>query len=467
MSNRSEEAAPRPGEEGSREPTRAERIAAGPASASDSAAVADETSAESTPVVGEAAPSASSGTGPVPEAAPAATEPAGRPSLLARLRRITKRPDRHPDRLPDPEMTAAPAPADGTEQAPPTPDRGIPTRLLQMSPFAIGFTGALGVILAVALADMATQVKNILIVVVFSLFLALGLNPIVEWLVRRGVKRGLALILVILVGLGVLVLAGWAIVPVFVDQITRLVTNAPAFLSSFRSSDTFARLDAQYKIIDSLTGLLSPDAVLNNVYGGFVVVANAVVSIVLTVVLTLYFLASLPQIKNVIYRLAPASSRPRAKYLADEMFERIGGYLSGMFVVVTLSGTCSFIFMMILGLGQYALALAVMVAMFAFIPLVGTNISMVLVALVALANLGPTQAIITVVYFLVYQQFEAYFVQPNVMKRSVEVPGAVVIVAAVIGGLLFGIVGALLAIPTAASLLLLYREVLIPKLDRS
>ncbi len=198
----------------------------------------------------------------------------------------------------------------------------------------------------------------------------------------------------------------------------------PAFLSSFRSSDTFARLDAQYKIIDSLTGLLSPpDAVLNNVYGGFVVVANAVVSIVLTVVLTLYFLASLPQIKNVIYRLAPASSRPRAKYLADEMFERIGGYLSGMFVVVTLSGTCSFIFMMILGLGQYALALAVMVAMFAFIPLVGTNISMVLVALVALANLGPTQAIITVVYFLVYQQFEAYFVQPNVMKRSVEVPG--------------------------------------------
>lgn len=434
------------GADGEHGPTRAERIAAGP------------TSADS-PVTPRSG-SSPSGPTPDPERATVDPEPAQRRTLLDRLRRITKRPDRHPDRLADPEV-------EGSEEDGSRPQQGIPSRLLQMSPFAIGFTGAIGVIVALALADMANQVKNILIVVVFSLFLALGLNPIVEWLTRRGIKRGIALVLVILVGLGLVVLAGWAIVPVFIEQITTLVTNAPTFLSNFRDSETFARIDAQYKIIDGLTGMLSPDNVINNVYGGFVVVANALVSLVLTVVLTLYFLASLPQIKNVIYRLAPASNRPRVKYLADEMFERIGGYLSGMFVVVTLSGTCSFIFMMFLGLGQYALALAVMVAMFAFIPLVGTNISMVLVALVALANLGPTQAVIAVVYFLLYQQVEAYFVQPNVMKRSVEVPGAVVIVAAVVGGLLFGIVGALLAIPTAASLLLLYREVLIPKLDRS
>lgn len=196
-------------------------------------------------------------------------------------------------------------------------------------------------------------------------------------------------------------------------------------------------------------------------------VANAVFSVIVTSVLTLYFLATLPSIKETIYRLAPASRRPRSRYLADEMFQRIGGYLNGMFLVVTTAGTCGFIFMMIVGLRSYALALAVMVALFAFIPLVGASLSMILVALVALSTLGPWAALATIVYFLIYQQFEAYVIQPRVMRRQVNVPGALVIVAALAGGTLLGIVGALMAIPTAAALLLLYREVLIPRLDRT
>jgi hypothetical protein len=131
---------------------------------------------------------------------------------------------------------------------------------------------------------------------------------------------------------------------------------------------------------------------------------------------------------------------------------------------VTIAASCAFIFMLIVGLGQYALALAFVVAVFAFIPLVGSTMSMITVALVGF-TISPTVGIATIVYFLVYQQFDAYVIQPRVMSKQVNVPGAVVVLAALAGGTLLGIIGALIAVPTAAALLLLYREVVLPNLD--
>ena len=107
-----------------------------------------------------------------------------------------------------------------------------------------------------------------------------------------------------------------------------------------------------------------------------------------------------------------------------------------------------------------------MVAGFAFIPLVGPTISMLIVSLVAV-SINTTAGVITLVFFIVYQQVDAYILQPRIFQRSVNVPGPLVVIAALSGGILFGIAGALLAIPIVASLLLLYREVLIPALDRS
>ena len=115
---------------------------------------------------------------------------------------------------------------------------------------------------------------------------------------------------------------------------------------------------------------------------------------------------------------------------------------------------------------QYSLALAVVVGLFAFVPLVGTTISMVIVSIVAF-SISPTTGLITLLFFLAYQQFDAYVVQPRIFSHSVQVPGVMVILAAVSGGLLLGLVGAILAIPTMAALLLLYREVLIPHLNRT
>jgi predicted PurR-regulated permease PerM len=126
----------------------------------------------------------------------------------------------------------------------------------------------------------------------------------------------------------------------------------------------------------------------------------------------------------------------------------------------------SLILFNLVGMSQYAVALAVVVGLLAFIPLVGTSIAIIIVAIVAF-SFGQTTGLIVVITLLAYQQFDAYFIQPRIFARSVQVPGVLVILAAVSGGLLLGLVGAILAIPTMAALLLLYREVLIPHLDRN
>lgn len=438
-----------------------------PASADDPtesvAAVASTTDEGSTEAVGTALPTE-------PQVPLRRTRRARAFQAVKRAVTVRRHDEDEPNPAVRPPSDASQSP-DASQPGAPAPMHDVRFAIARMSPFAIGFFGALGALVAVTLVGMLGQIQSILVLVILSLFIALGLNPAVEMLNRRGLRRGLSVGVVALTALVVVALAGWAVVPVFTEQVTLLFTTAPDLLLQLRNNPQIAGLDRQYGIIQRTTEFFTSQGLINTIFGGLLgagkLLANVVFSVIVTTVLTLYFLATLPSIKETIYRLAPASRRPRTRYLADEMFQRIGGYLNGMFLVVTTAGTCGFIFMMFLGLRSYALALAVMVALFAFIPLVGSNLSLILVALVALSTIGPWAAIVTVIYFLVYQQFEAYVVQPRVMKRQVNVPGALVIVAALAGGSLLGIVGALMAIPTAAALLLLYREVLLPRLDRT
>ncbi len=186
-------------------------------------------------------------------------------------------------------------------------------------------------------------------------------------------------------------------------------------------------------------------------------------AVIVTLVLTLYFLASLPSIKETIYQLAPASRRPRVKYLAGEMFRRIGGYMSGLFTIVLLatgsarsscstsSGSAS---------SRWRCRSSWRCSRSSRWS-ARSSTSMLIVSLVAFSN-NTTTGIITLVFFLLYQQVDAYLLQPRIFSKSVNVPGPLIVLAAISGGILLGIVGALLAIPTVASLLLLYREVLVP-----
>jgi predicted PurR-regulated permease PerM len=342
--------------------------------------------------------------------------------------------------------------------------------LLDRNPMQIGFFLTVGAMAAYGVITLVVSLKTVVVLVLLSLAIALGLNPAVDWLHHRSVRRGVAVVLVALGVIALLVLAGWALVPLVSEQVTILLARAPGYLENLRQNPQIAAFDAQFHVIDKAVDFLTSGELLGGLFGGLVgagqVVANTVFSVIITTVLTLYFLVALPSIKEMIYQLAPSSRRPRVKYLANEMFKRVGGYVSGLFLVVLIAMSVSFLFLNVVGLGQYALALTVVVGLFAFVPLVGTTISMIIVSIVAF-SFSPVTGLITLVFYLVYQQVDAYFIQPRIFSHSVQLPAVLVMLAAISGGLLLGLVGAILAIPITAALLLLYREVLQPHLDRT
>jgi predicted PurR-regulated permease PerM len=181
-------------------------------------------------------------------------------------------------------------------------------------------------------------------------------------------------------------------------------------------------------------------------------------------VLTLYFLSSLDSTKNAIYRLAPASRRDRVSKLGDRVVDSVGGYVSGAVVVAACAGITSLIFLFSVGLGQYAVALAFVVLLLDVIPMIGATIGAVIVSAIGFAT-DYRIGIACVIFYVIYQQVENYLIYPRVMSRSVDIPGAATVIAALVGAGLLGVIGALLAIPTAAALLMITREVFIRRQD--
>ena len=373
-----------------------------------------------------------------------------------------------PDALPAPAGPGSETRGAPTPGQPPVPRPRTPLNL--MSPFRIGFVATVGALLAYGLARAVIQAQSILILVVVALFVALGLNPLVRGLTRRGLKRGLA-VLVVLVGVVlVFALALFAVVPVFAEQIGNLVRTGPDLLQDTLRNPQVNALNERYQVVDRARDALSSGGLASSAFGGLLgagrAVLSALVSTFTLLILSLYFLVALPAIKDAIVRLSPASRRNRASYLTDQIFLRISSYISGTFVVALIAGVLSYVFLLIIGLGEYAIALAVLVAVLDIIPLIGATLAAVVVVVIAFVT-SPTAGIAALIFYALYQQFENYVVQPRVFRKAVDVPGVLVVIAALVGGALLGIVGALLAVPVAAVGLLVLREVAQPRLDAS
>ncbi|GAB3786698.1 AI-2E family transporter [Nocardioides ungokensis] len=340
--------------------------------------------------------------------------------------------------------------------------------LSRRSPFVIGFFAGLGLFLAWTLGGVIVSLSSVLIEIVVALFLAAGLNPLVEWFERRGMRRSFAVLTVISGVILALALFLVAIVPVITDQVTAISQTAPDWLTSFQRNHWVRNLDRQYDVIDKVKSYVSDGKFVSGLFGGVLGIGLAVLSVVLNsfvvTVMTLYFLASLDRTKHALYGLAPASRRDRVTKLGDEIIKRVGGYVSGAFIVALCAGISSLVFLFVVGMGQYAVALAFVVALLDVIPMIGATIGAVIVTAIGFAT-DPKIGLICIVFYVVYQQLENYVIYPRVMSKSVDVPGAVTVIAALIGASLLGVVGALLAIPTAAAILMLTREVFLRRQD--
>ncbi len=345
---------------------------------------------------------------------------------------------------------------------------GTPGAPLHHGPFYWGFVGGLGLLTAFWLGVQIQAVSGIIVLVVVSLFLAAGLNPVVEFFMGRGLKRSWSVLCVIVLVLSGLALFIAAIVPVITEQVTRLTDNAPGWFDQLLENKQIQEWDEDYEIVAKAKEYVADGEFLQNLFGGVLGFGLAVLSALLNtfvvLVLTLYFLANLPSTKAALYRLAPASRRDRVTRLGDQMIRGIGGYVAGAFVVSVTAALVSLVFLFIVGLGDYAVALSFVVGLLSLIPMVGATIAMVIVSAIGFTE-SPTVGIACLIFYAAYQQVENYVIYPRVMKRSVDVPGSVTVIAALVGAALLGVIGALMAVPTAAAILLLTREVFVRRQD--
>lgn len=376
-----------------------------------------------------------------------------------------------------PAEAEAPAPGTTSTSDDELSQFGAPGRPINRGhPFYVGFVGALGVFIAWGLVGLLGRLSGVITLLVVSLFLALGLEPVVGLLQRRGAPRPAAILAVFLGVVAVFAAFISSVIPPVVSQASELVSNLPQYIESAQTaierSGTLRRIDAEYqvtqRISDQLQQRLASGETVTALFGGLFGAGKAVVSGIfsaLTVlVLTLYFLASLPHLKRACYRLVPATRRQRVALLGDEVSRRIGGYVIGQLALASINGACSYVVLTIVGI-PYAAVLAFSVALLGIIPLVGATLGAVIVVVVALFS-SVSDAVILGIYYLAYQQFENYVLAPRIMARTVSVPGAVALVAALAGASVFGILGALIAIPLAAGVLLIVQEVVMPQQDR-
>ena len=341
--------------------------------------------------------------------------------------------------------------------------------LNRQSPFYVGFVGAFGVLIAYGLYKALGQLTQVITYLVVAFFLTLALNPLVEALSRRGLRRPLSVAVVFAGLIGVFTALGFVVVPPVVRQGGLLADNAPQYVDDLLSNRFVQDFDSHYHVVEKvqveLEKLITDGTFMSGVFGGVLGAGKAVASgffaFLTVLVLTLFFLSSLPKVKHAAYSMVPASRRPRFISLSEEIMRRVGSYAIGQLAVATINAVCSWIMMSIVGI-RYAAVLAVVVGFLGLIPMVGATLGAAVVCLVAFFD-DPQKALIALIYYVVYQQVENYVVAPKIMQRTISVPGAVTVIAALAGGTLFGVVGALLAIPVAAGLLLIYEEVLLPR----
>ncbi|MBC7373661.1 MAG: AI-2E family transporter [Frankiales bacterium] len=337
------------------------------------------------------------------------------------------------------------------------------------SPFRLAFTAALGVALAYGLVKALIAVQSVLVLLLTAAFLAIGLTPLVDKLERRKVKRvravGIVLAGVLLFFTGF----GFAVVPPIVEQSASLIEQAPTYVQQLQDNRRIAELDNRFGLLNRAQEYVSDPARFGTAAAGGVLEVGKVVltllfNTILLLVLTLYFLSSLPTIKANAYRLIPRSRRARVGLLSDEILSRVGGYVAGAVTIAGIASVLTFTLLVALGV-DYPLALAMLVFLTGLIPLIGATIGAVIITMVALFT-SVKVGIIVAVYYVIYQQIENYVLYPRIMKRSVDVSPAATVVAVLIGGSLLGVLGALLAIPIAAAVQLVLKEVIAPRQDQ-
>lgn len=333
-----------------------------------------------------------------------------------------------------------------------------PERLVHFRPRSILI--ALGVLLAVGVCLYVLWIaRQVISWVLVALFLALALNPAVEWVNSRWVRRrGLAVGITYLGALAVAAGIAAAFVPTLVDQVQSFADAVPGYVSDLtHGRGRLGFLETRYHIVEKVRQAIRSGGAtrLLGVTGTAVAVTKSVVTAIVALVtilfMTLFMLLEGPAWTERLYALVPEESRPRWRAVGRDVYRTVGGYVTGNLVISLIAGVAAGILLAILGV-PYAVALGLLVALLDLIPLAGATLAAVAVTLVALAANGLTAGIVVLVYFVVYQQLENHVLQPLVYGRTVQLSPLAVLISVLVGAQVAGVLGALGAIPVAGTL---------------
>jgi len=336
------------------------------------------------------------------------------------------------------------------------PDRMRPATL-----FRWGVFFSLGVVATLLTLQGLYSIRGILVQVLVALFITVSLEPAVHWLTSRGMRRGLAVTTIFVVAFGALLAFLISVIPSLVAQGRELIADLPGYLANLQArSAQFRGLNDRFNLSSQLEGMIGsvPSRIGTGVLGFTGRLFGALFSALTILVFTAYFMADLPRIRNGLVWLFPAERRPRVKQVVDLVVDKVGGYMIGNIIISIVAGVCSYVAFRLLGV-RFAVPLAVLVAVFDMIPMIGATLGAIVGVAVALFTkpLWPTTVLVAA-YFIAYQQIENYLIAPRVLKTTVDIGAAAVLLAGLIGATLLGLVGALMAIPVAAALNVLLNE---------
>ena len=319
-----------------------------------------------------------------------------------------------------------------------------------------------GLLLLGVVGNVAYQIRDVLVWTAAALFLAVALNPLVARLEPK-LGRTAAAIAVFLGFVVVLIATLAALVAPFVTQVDQLTTGVPNALQDARQNDTFARLDSRFHLVEHARA--HADAVPGYVFGTAGTVLGGVVAVTTVLFLMIFLLIELPNLGRLVLGQLQPGQRERAVAIAQHANRQVGGYVFGNLVISVICGAVTWMALYALGV-PYSLALAVFMAVFDIIPLVGATIGSIVVIGAAFLLTGTTAGIAMFAIVMIYQQIENHVLQPLIYGRTAQLSSLTVLLAVLIGGAALGLVGALLAIPIAGTLQAVIGEMLENRADR-
>jgi len=329
-------------------------------------------------------------------------------------------------------------------------------RVVRFRPRAI--LTVIGVVLAAAVViQVLWLTRSVIVWVLIAAFLAMALNPAVEVLVRRGMRRGPAVGIVFVGAILVIAAIAATFVPTLIREVNDLAEAIPGYIDDLtRGRGKLGFLERDYQIVEK-----AREAIEKSGVGGVLGLSNTALSVtksILTAVvatltiafLTLFMLLEGPMWIERIFSLIAEPAQPRWRKVGSDIYKTVGGYVTGNLSISLIAGVVSTGVLLILGV-PYAVALGLIVALLDLIPLAGATLAAVIVSAVGFLH-STTAGIALVIFFVLYQQLENHVLQPLVYGRTVKLSPLVVLVAVLIGAELAGVIGALGAIPLAGSI---------------